>query len=166
MTKVNGKNKGSNYERKIANLLSERFRDQTGLESSFRRNPDSGSYFGGQNQKRTETHNLESAAFGDLICPKAFEFSIECKNYKTAPSFKSILLQDNPQLDKWLSQASQDAANSAKKMALVIKFNLVPDFVVLDHKPISINSPMIYKNFFIVTLIDWLTLPDHYFFTS
>lgn len=163
---VNGKNKGNSYERKIANLLSERFKEQTGLETSFRRNPDSGSYFGGQNQKRTETHNLETAVFGDLICPSTFNFSIECKNYKTAPSFKSMLIQENPQLDKWLSQATQDAANADKKMALIVKFNLVPDFVVLDHIPEGLNSPMKYKEYFIVTLVDWFTVSDEYFFTQ
>ena len=55
---VNGKAKGNSYERKIANLLSARFKDYTGIDQSFRRNPDSGSYFGGQNQKELKHTTL------------------------------------------------------------------------------------------------------------
>jgi len=82
--KVNGKQKGNSFERKIANLLSDRFKEHTGIESSFRRNPDSGSFFGGSNHSRTEKYDTEFAIFGDLICPKSFAYSVECKHYKTA----------------------------------------------------------------------------------
>ena len=38
MSKVNGKDKGSTFERKIANLFSNRFKDFLKIEKGFRRN--------------------------------------------------------------------------------------------------------------------------------
>ncbi len=51
---VNGKQKGNGFERKIANILSERFKEHTGLEQAFRRNIDSGSFFGGKCSKSSD----------------------------------------------------------------------------------------------------------------
>lgn len=161
---VNGKQKGNSFERKIANLLSDRFKEKTGLESSFRRNPDSGSFFGGQNQSRTETYDTEYAVFGDLICPRNFNFSIECKNYKTPPSFSSIIKQDCKQLDTWIAQATQDARNAKKLTALIIKYNNVQDIVVLNDLFGSLKSIINYKEYHIVTLESFLSQSDEYFF--
>lgn len=161
---VNGKQKGNSYERKIANLLSDRFKEKTGLESAFRRNPDSGSFFGGQNQSRTETYDTEYAIFGDLICPRNFNFSIECKNYKTPPSFSSIIKQDSKQLDGWISQATQDAHNAKKLTALIIKYNNVQDIVVLSDLFGSLKSIINYKEYHVVTLEAFLSQGDEYFF--
>lgn len=161
---VNGKAKGNTYERKIANRLSERFKDYTGIDQSFRRNPDSGSFFGGQNQARTETYDTEYAIFGDLICPKSFNFSIECKNYKTPPSFSSIIKQDCKQIDGWIEQATQDAANAKKLMALIIKYNNVSDIIVLDNVFGTLKPLINYKKHLIVTLDDFLSQDDSYFF--
>ena len=66
---VNGKQKGNGFERKIANLLSETFEPYLGISNGFRRNPDSGSFWGGSNLHRTLTHDTDYAVFGDLICP-------------------------------------------------------------------------------------------------
>lgn len=96
--KVNGKNKGNTFERKVANLLSDRFQQHTGIEKSFRRNSDSGSFFGGGNKSRVAQYDLEHAAFGDLICPDTFLYSVECKHYKSAPSFQSIV---NKEVTQW-----------------------------------------------------------------
>ena len=164
MAKVNGKAKGNSYERKIANLLSDRFKDYTGIDQSFRRNPDSGSYFGGQNQKRTQTHDLDHAVFGDLICPSNFNFSIECKNYKTPPSFNAMIKQDCKQIDTWLGQALQDADNSKKLMALVIKYNSVADIVVIKQTFGDLKTIINYKDYAIVTLEDFIAQKDEYFF--
>ena len=87
---TNGKNKGSSFERKIANLLSDRFESKLGIKNGFRRNPDSGSFFGGSNKQRTQSYSLDYALFGDLICPRNFRFSIECKHYKTPPTLKAL----------------------------------------------------------------------------
>lgn len=164
MTKVNGKSKGNTFERKIANLLSDRFKEITGLEKSFRRASDSGSFFGGSNQARKETYDLSKATFGDIIVPDNFNFSIECKHYKTAPSFKSIVEGKVAQWNLWLSQAEQDASNSGKKVMLIIKYNNVDESVfVMDE--FSDNTILKYKGYSLLTLDYLLLSNDNYFFT-
>jgi hypothetical protein len=170
---VNGKSKGNGFERKIANVLSERFKEHTGLEQSFRRNIDSGSFFGGGNQFRTQTHDLSKASFGDIVTPPGFKYSIECKFYKTAPGIKSLLNQDIKQWDEWLKQAEQDCTNSNQEMALIIKYNNVEEIVLLDNQKLTaklaqalINNdlPLRYKNYVIITLSHFLSLPNSFFF--
>jgi hypothetical protein len=163
---VNGKNKGNSFERKIANLLSTRFKEVTGIDQA-RRNPDSGSFFGASNQRRTETHDLDHANFGDLLCPKNFNFSVECKHYKTGPTFSALVKGNITQWDKWLGQASQDAKNSKKEMMLIVKYNGVDEIVFLDAELDGAISPsMIYQTYFIYKLSDILTLGDKFFFSD
>lgn len=163
---VNGKNKGNSFERKMANLLSARFKSYTGLEQSFRRNPDSGSFFGASNQKRTETHDLDHANFGDLICPNNFNFSVECKHYKSGPTFTSIVKGSIPQWDKWLGQAKQDAINSKKDMLLIVKYNGVDEIVFLDSELPSDEEPiLIYQHYFVYRLKTFLEMNDKFFFS-
>jgi len=162
---VNGKNKGNTFERKVAKLLSERFAEHLGIESGFRRNPDSGSYFGGSNVQRSQTHSLDYAIFGDLICPRNFVYSVECKHYKTAPSLQSILLQEVKQWDDWLEQAQQDSDTSGKKMVLIIKYNNVSEFVFLTEPIQGTISIINYKQYFAYKLGTFLDLPTESFFT-
>jgi hypothetical protein len=166
MSKVNGKTKGSNFERKIANLFSSRFEPVTGIKQAFRKNVDSGSYFGGQNQKRVVTHDLDHATFGDIICPTDFKFSVECKHYKTSPTFAAIVKGKITQLDTWLGQARQDAKNSNKKMMLVVKYNGVEEVVFVDE--LSENVPLIltYKNSYGYLLMDFLKQNNNIFFNN
>ena len=165
-TKTNGKNKGSAFERKIANQLSKRFQLTTGLISAFRRNIDSGSFFGGSNQKRTVTHDLDHAVFGDLVCPKTFKFSIECKHYKSAPSFQSMVNHKVSQWDGWIKQAMQDAEQAKKQMALIIKYNNVDEIVVVQSQ-LPINARYIkYQDFLIYLLEDFLKCSDDFYFSS
>lgn len=165
MAGVNGKNKGSVFERKIANLLSARFKDYLGIPLGFRRNPDSGAFFGGSNQSRTEKYDTDFAIFGDLICPKTFLYSIECKHYKSPPSFQSVLKNEVTQWDKWLLQSHQDAAQSEKTSMLIIKYNNVDEFAIVDDEfPSSIRSCFKYKTNYVYRLEDILTLDNSYFF--
>jgi len=162
---VNGKAKGSNFERKIANTLSARFESALGVKNGFRRNPDSGSFFGGSNKARTESYSLDYAVFGDLICPRNFTYSVECKHYKTAPSFQSVLNHTVTQWDQWLAQAEQDAASSKRAMSLVIKYNNV-DIMVFLKQAIPGKYHNRYKDFYIHLLDDWLAQPDDHFLSS
>ena len=161
---VNGKAKGSQFERTIANMLSARFADKTGITSSFRRNPDSGSFFGGSNKKRTETHDLDNAFFGDLICPDAFRFSVECKFYKTGPSFASIVKGKITQWDEWIAQAAQDASSSGKEMLLIIKYNGVETVAFTSTPMLPLQLVMPYKEVYGYRFNDVLGLPDDIFF--
>jgi len=162
---VNGKAKGSSFERKIANTLSARFESALGVSNGFRRNPDSGSFFGGSNKVRTESYSLDYAIFGDLICPRNFTYSVECKHYKTPPSFQSVLKHTVTQWDQWLAQAEQDAVSSKREMSLVIKYNNV-DIMVFLKQPIAGKYHNRYKDFYIHLLDDWLAQPDDHFLAS
>jgi hypothetical protein len=162
---VNAKNKGNTFERKIANLLSTTFAQHTGLISSFRRNVDSGSFFGGSNFKRTETHDTEKATYGDIIAPSAFKFNIECKHYKEAPSFSSILKQEYATFDKWIEQAELDSKSSGKIVMIIMKFNNVPESVMVPSGTLSPDlCSMKYKNYEIGLLDNVLKLPVAFFF--
>lgn len=160
---VNGKQKGNGYERKIANLLSVRFATVTGIDKSFRRNADSGSFFGGSNVSRTTQYDTTKATFGDIITPENFNFSLECKFYKTPPSFSAMMKQDCKEWDKWIGQAGQDCISANKKMAIIIKYNNVEDLVILT-ETFGLTSVINYKQYFVVSLTNWLTLPDTVFF--
>lgn len=176
---VNGKQKGNGFERKIANTFSERFKEYTGLEQSFRRNVDSGSFFGGKNQIRTQTHDTSKASFGDMVVPNGFRFSVECKFYKTPPSFASLIKQDIKQWDGWLEQANQDCVNSDTQMALIIKYNNVEELVLLN-KEFLLNeikvlsdltihqwaNALSYKQYAVITLKQFLSLSDSVFFNK
>lgn len=165
---MNGKSKGNTFERKIANTLSARFADILGMTSGFRRNPDSGSFFGGANKKRVGTHSTELASFGDLICPSGFLFSVECKHYKTPPTFKSLVTQTNTIWDKWISQATQDSINSNRQMMLIVKYNGVEELVFVETRNssafVGITPRLVYKHLTAYTLDDFLKLPDSTFF--
>lgn len=163
MGRINSKNKGNTFERKIANKLSVRFEQITGIKNAFRRNVDSGSFFGGSNQKRFRTHLTENAALGDIVCPSNFTYNIECKHYKQPPLFSSILTQSCKQWDSWIEQAEQDSRNANKKVAIVIKYNNVEEFVLIA-EPIHNNPVLQYRNYFIVSLASFLNLPDSNFF--
>jgi hypothetical protein len=162
---VNGKNKGSSYERKIANLLSKRFQHITGKPTAFRRNADSGSYFGGTNQKRLETHNSETATLGDIICPGNFLYSIECKHYKKPPSLSHLLTQNCREWDGWIRQAQQDSTNSNRKFMLIIKYNNVEDLVLLKEAVLG-SATIAYREYFVVPLTQVLAQPDSVFFSD
>lgn len=161
---MNSKNKGNTFERKIANALSARFVDYLGISAGFRRNIDSGSFFGGNNQKRIETHDLSKAEFGDIVAPDNFAFSIECKHYKTPPTFSSLIAQKCKMLDDWIDKGSQDATNSNRKMCVVMKFNNVNETVILDQLFGDLKPLFHYRTFVIVTWEDFLSQADDHFF--
>lgn len=163
--KVNGKNKGNTFERKIANLLSERFKDLLGITSGFRRNADSGSFFGGSNKSRITRYDLDHAAFGDLICPDNFKFSVECKHYKSPPSFQSIVNKEVPQWDTWIKQVEQDSTNANKLPLLIIKYNNVPEFVFVKDK-LEIDEILQYKGYYSYSLSEVMKLSNEIFFST
>ena len=162
--RINSKAKGNTYERKISNLLSERFKEKTGLEKSFTRNADSGSFFGGKNKARVETHSTDKATFGDIITPAAFKFTVECKHYKDAPTMNAIIAQNVKLFDEWLIQAKQDSVSANKDFVIICKFNNVSDMVILDKLIGGLTSIINYKEYFIISLDSLLKLDDSYFF--
>ncbi len=98
--RVNSKRKGSNFERKIAKILNERFKTK-----EFSRTPGSGAF---ATSHKNLPKNLQIQ--GDLITPTTFPFVIECKNgydvqlddlFKRKSDFKSFI-----------SQAQNDASHA------------------------------------------------------
>jgi hypothetical protein len=165
-TKVNGKNKGNTFERKISGLLSTRFSSFLGIDKAFRRNADSGSFFGGSNSYRAEQHDLDNACFGDVMCPKNFRFTVECKHYKSSPTFQSIVKGNVSQWDDWLEQSENDAKTANKEPLLIVKYNNVPEIVFVK-TPLKEKTPIaVYKSFNIYQLSEFLTLDEASFFTS
>lgn len=149
---VNGKQKGNQFERDMANYLSSKFSSYLGIQNGFRRSIDSGSFFGKSNQKRIDTHDTDTATFGDIMCPKSFKYSVECKNYKTAPKLDSIFKQNLKQWDDWLIQAEQDAKNSNKRVCLIVKYNNTTPFVFCEYDNIGETYLFKYKKYFCYTL--------------
>lgn len=165
---INSKQKGNKFERDIANLLSTRFEAHTGKPQSFRRNVDSGSFWGGKNIVRKETHDTDYAIYGDLVCPREFNFSIECKNYKEPPSFNSILKQSVTLWDEWLGQAMQDSSACGKDYMIIVKYNRCEIMCMVDRKfyPVTCNfTSVCYNSSVIVMLSDILKLDDSFYFS-
>jgi hypothetical protein len=160
---MNSKNKGNTFERKIANLFSKRFASITGIEKSFRRSQDSGSFFGGSQKSRMVTHDLDKANFGDIVCPVKFMYNIECKHYKTPPNCFNLIDGNIREWDSWIAQASRDCRNAGKKMVIIIKYNNMKEFVILDELP-NITCAVRYKSNFVVPLDTFLSIPDEAFF--
>lgn len=160
---MNSKQKGNSFERAVANQFSERFAKITGVDQAFRRNPDSGSYFGGSNVSRTETHNLDYAVYGDLICPRNFKFSCELKFYKDPPTFSSVLRQEVGQWDKWIQQCVQDSAAAYKRFLLIVRYNRTETMVMVDAEEVTVKT-IPYKGYSVLPLGQLLEEPDEFFF--
>lgn len=163
---THSKNKGNAFERKVSKALSARFEEYTGLESSFLRNVDSGSFFGASNQKRIQKHGTEHANFGDILTPANFKFALECKHYKTPPSFGSIIKGEYKLFDEWIGQAKQDADNAGKAWMVIAKFNNVEEFAILPQGILVIADKLVmrYKDNDIVPLKALLEMEDDFFF--
>ncbi len=158
---VNSKKKGNGWEREIANLFSENFND------TFKRVPQSGALVGGVNRKIVND-GLRSDAVeilaGDVITPKDFPFSLECKSYKDF-EFHQVVSGCNKTLDKWIEQAQSDADVSKKQFLILMKFNRKGQYVcsydleLANEKKLSnvLSNCLIYKGvFFIYTLDEFI----------
>jgi hypothetical protein len=163
--KVNGKNKGNNWERTIANLLSDKFKEYLNIEKAFIRNPNSGAFMGGKNQVRMKTHAEDFQTFGDILTPDNFRFVVECKHYKTPPSFDKFIKQDVKQWDTWIEQVTQDSVNSKKEMLLIIKYNNTEPFIIVDFPIGNGISPIFnYYKYLGYTLSDFMSIQDSFYF--
>lgn len=163
---VNGKQKGNKFERDMANKLSDRFKAHTGIEKSFRRNPDSGSFFGGTNIERMDIYDTDYALYGDLICPRNFNFSVECKHYKAAPPLNAIMTQKVTEWDTWLSQAAQDAKASEKELLMIVKYNRTETMAFLASPIPSLDMIFRYKDYCVYSLDTVLEQDEKFFFSE
>jgi len=103
----NSRTKGNSFERKICSILNEFFDTK-----EFIRSPGSGAF--------STTHNLpEHLKFsGDLITPKSFKFTIECKKGYNKENIGSAFNSKSDLCD-FIRQAEHDA-NKIQKNFLII----------------------------------------------
>jgi len=105
----NSRTKGNTFERKVCKILNEHFKT-----TEFIRSPGSGAF--------STTHKLpEHLMFsGDLITPKSFKFTIECKKGYNKENIGSLF---NPKSDlmSFIAQAEKDSVKINKNFLLVFQ---------------------------------------------
>jgi hypothetical protein len=121
------KNKGSSFEREVANFLSSLY------DESFIRAPGSGAYVGGKNQVRKQyLDEGQIRSFkGDIVPGQSFaKFNAECKSYKDFP-FHQLYTGECKVLEGWIEQM-MDVAEDGDLNILFMKFNRKGKFVVVQ----------------------------------
>lgn len=151
------KQKGSSFEREVANFLSATYNE------SFIRAPGSGAYVGGKNQARKQfLHEGQVRSFkGDIVPGQTFpKFNAECKSYADFP-FHQVLAGSCKQLDSWLQQL-MDVAEDNDLNILFMKFNRKGKFVAVQTKYTWVTDNFMYYSS--PTLGDWILIEfDHFF---
>jgi hypothetical protein len=139
--KVNGKSKGSSFERVVAKALSTHLTPLT-----FIRSPGSGARTGGKNMAKFGMMFGEDAMkiFTADVVPTNerdtnlnFRWSIECKSYKTQDNFTS-LFSGTAKIFSWFNESIIDAKKINKKPMLIFKWNQTSTFVAISQKDLSI----------------------------
>jgi hypothetical protein len=123
------KNKGSSFEREIAQFLTKTYNE------SFIRAPGSGAYVGGKNQSRKQyLHEGQVRSFkGDIVPGETFKlFNAECKSYADFP-FHLLPTGECKVIDTWLKQL-MDVAEDNDCNILFMKFNRKGKFVAVESK--------------------------------
>jgi len=149
--RVNSKRKGSNFERKIAKLLNERFGTK-----EFSRTPGSGA-FATTHKNLPENLRIQ----GDLITPTSFPFVVECKNgydvqlddlFKRKSDFKSFI-----------SQAQKDASHANKEWMVIYQKTRRMALVIVG-KPYQVSTELVLDGrYFIYPLNEFLKLSNEVF---
>lgn len=154
--------KGSAFERKIAKAFNDRFSEFVGVELPFGRNMHSGAFFGGKNSHRVAKYDEKDVDVGDITVPMNFKYVIECKHYKTPTSLKQLVEQKSAMLDKWIGQNDIDAKSTGKKSMIIIKYNLVPELVMMEADIGDYFGR--YKGYYMYSLVDVLKKNENIFF--
>lgn len=125
------KSKGSSYERKIADFLTNLYGEK------FLRAPGSGAYVGGKNASRKEfLHEGQIRVFkSDIVPGQSFpRLNLECKAYADFP-FHQLFTGKVPLLDSWIDQAVT-AEDPGDLTMICMKINRRGQFVA-----IKFNTP-------------------------
>lgn len=155
--------KGFSFERKVAKILNTRFSSILDGKDGFVRNLGSGARFGGKNSTKIGSLQDEHKLVGDISTPPDFKFVIECKHYKDSPTFRAVLNEQISQWDGWIKQVETDAKSVSKVPMLVIKYNLINEFVMLPSSVLLIST-FSYKGYGVIKLKDLLNAEDSFFF--
>jgi hypothetical protein len=118
----NSRTKGNTFERKVCKILNDFFET-----TEFIRSPGSGAF--------STTHNLpEHLKFsGDLITPRTFKYTIECKKGYNKENLGSIF---NPRSDliSFIDQAEKDSAKINKNFLLIMQQDRKEILCLLNEK--------------------------------
>jgi hypothetical protein len=153
--RINSKRKGSRVELEFAKIFSNRFN----LE--FKRVPFSGAW-GTSNKGQNIREDAMEILSGDILCPKGFKFSIECKA-REGFNFWDMLNNDTQHLeiDDWIVQAENDAEISNKEPLIIIKINKRNPFVLFPKKLHETN--MTYGKYSVMRFDYFLKIDDEFF---
>lgn len=137
---MNCQQKGKNFERKVAKILTEKL----GME--FNRTPQSGG------MRWASDNNV----YGDIVTPDDFPFIIECKNRENW-NFDQLMKGECKEFDSWVKQVEEDCSrynkNNKEKLPLII--------FTKNRMPIYIASPVnldCVRSSYIEELITWETV--------
>ena len=153
--RINSRAKGNTFERKIAKLLNETFNLK-----EFSRTPGSGAY--------ATTHELPEhlKIYGDLITPKKFKYTVECKKGYNKENIIS-LLNYSSDLWKFIEQSEKDAEKSGKEPLMIYQQDRQPAIAVVRKTSFPKRGPNIeVKKYRIYYLDDLLKLEKSYCFTQ
>lgn len=119
MTRVHSKNKGNNYERKIAKIFGEHW------ESEFSRVWNSGSYRGSARADQI---------VGDIVTDPSdnYPFVIEAKHREGGWTLESVMINKHD-VRNWWKQVVDDAERVGKTPLLVFTRNYAEDFVMIPY---------------------------------
>lgn len=114
---INSKNKGAEYERKIAKALGSWWGEQ------FQRTPASG----GLQWKK------DNRVTGDIVTPpdSVFPFTIECKK-REGWSLEQFL-KNTGEMEEWWTQCVRDAKKIDKKPMVIFSKNFDTDYILMDY---------------------------------
>ena len=157
---IQSKKKGNAFERQICEILRNRF------NTSFSRVPTSGAIATAQKEELSD--EAKEMLSGDIIVPKNFKFSVECKSRKAFSLWE--LLGDAKEIEwiEWFEQAAIDANRAKKEPLLIMKYNNRKILAAIDKKfaneikNIHINY-IIYDGMIVCLLNKLLSLDTSFF---
>ena len=117
--KVNSRQKGSAFERKVCKILNTTFNT-----TEFNRSPGSGAY--------ATTHNLPEylKIYGDIITPSNFKFNIECKKGYNNINLYS-LLDNSSKFWEFVEKAEKDSLASKKEPMVLYQQDRQPILAIV-----------------------------------
>jgi len=156
--RINSRTKGNAFERKIAKILNERFNTK-----DFCRTPGSGAF--------ATTHTLPEhmQVHGDLITPKNFRFTIECKKGYNKEGLCE-LFNPKSKLISMIAQASRDSSKYSQNFMLILAQDRKEPLVITNypmagyHQMERVFADFAWGKVTIVTLDNFLSLSDIDFF--
>lgn len=159
--KLNSRNKGNSFERKICDLLNTRF-----STTDFMRSPGSGAF--------ATSHRLPAHLkfYGDLLTPDSFAFTIECKKGYNKEGMAS-LFNGKSEIWKFLDQAVTDAEKAGKYPLLIWQQDRSEILVFfqntteIDERLSPTTYPIVrFKQWNLCKLQDFLQLPIEWYFAK